>query len=162
MGSRKLLLTLPLVAAGMLIIIFSLIQAGRRPFQPTVNSTKSNALVNNSSADNIFESRFDEQGAVSIEARPIKIEPNAPLQFEIVLNTHSVELDDDLTKQAILYDDQARSYQPINWTGSEPGGHHREGILTFSSLKVGSKYIELNIKDVGDISQRTFRWEFKN
>ncbi|MEK7139346.1 MAG: hypothetical protein AAB817_01465, partial [Patescibacteria group bacterium] len=94
-----------------------------------------------------------------VEVVPISIEPDAPWQFAIDLNTHSVELDDDLVKQAVLIDDQNQVSVPIQWTGSEPIGHHRSGTLLFNPLQPSPASIELRIRDVGDIPLRSFRWE---
>ncbi|MEK7139628.1 MAG: hypothetical protein AAB817_02925, partial [Patescibacteria group bacterium] len=43
---------------------------------------------------NSLPAQIDEQGTVVVEVVPISIEPDAPWQFAINLNTHEVELDD--------------------------------------------------------------------
>lgn len=52
--------------------------------------------------------------------------------FALVLDTHSVELDMDLAAAATLTVD-GRDAGTASWVGQEPGGHHREGTLTFSA-----------------------------
>ena len=43
------------------------------------------------------------------------------------------------------------------------GGHHREGTLTFSGdasrFFAGAQWIELVLTGVGDVPERTLRWE---
>ena len=43
------------------------------------------------------------------------------------------------------------------------GGHHREGALTFEGAAApffaGAKWIELVLPGVGDLPERTLRWE---
>ncbi|MFA4831174.1 MAG: hypothetical protein WC862_02650 [Patescibacteria group bacterium] len=156
MKSRVLLLGISLLGAGALFIYFGLhhIFIFKKP--ATLSDTAAIAPTSET-----LESRFDYQGEVTVEVRPIKIEPNAPWQFEASFDTHSMELDDDLTEQSVLADDQSNYFPPINWTGDEPGGHHRSGILIFDPIDPMPKQIELKIKDVGDISERLFVWDLK-
>ncbi len=70
------------------------------------------------------------EGSVDIEITPVDVsESSREWQFEIVLNTHSVELDQDMTKVAFLRDYRGNIYP--SWEGSPAEGHHREGILAF-------------------------------
>ena len=73
------------------------------------------------------------------------------------MNTHSVELDQDMTKVAILIDNQGKEYKALNWEGPS-GGHHREGVLIFSQITSIPKSIELKISDIGDVV-RSFVWQ---
>lgn len=109
----------------------------------------------------VWESRFDDQGEVGVEVKPLKLDAGEPLQFEISLETHSVELDDDLTQQALLYDEQSHFYKPLGWDGAPAGGHHRSGILIFAPLNTRPEFLELRIKDIGDIPVRSFKWSLK-
>ena len=76
-----------------------------------------------------------------------QVTPLSANEFQIVINTHSVDLDFDLTKISTLYDDLENSYKPLRWEGSEPGGHHREGILKFPPVNTDAKSIKLVIID---------------
>ncbi|MBI5729379.1 MAG: hypothetical protein HY983_04055 [Candidatus Magasanikbacteria bacterium] len=156
MKSRTFLLGISLVGAGALFIYFGLHHIFILP-QPAPATSATVAAPRSRT----FASRSDEQGEVSVEVQPIKIETSGQAQFTVTLNTHSVELNDDLTKQTALYDDQSHFYKPISWTGAEPGGHHRSGTLTFGPLNSQPQYVELKIKDVGGIPLRTFRWDLK-
>lgn len=109
----------------------------------------------------VYEGKTDAQGAVSVEVTPLKMEPLGQTQFEVSLNTHSVELDDDLSQRAFLYDDKNNVYRPVNWEGSAPGGHHRSGILFFGPVIESAESLELILKDVGGVSLRSFKWSLK-
>lgn len=103
----------------------------------------------------IFETQTNNEGGVTIEVVPKNIREGT---FVIILNTHSVELNDDLTKIAVLRDENGNVYKPINWEGAPPGGHHREGILKFGQFSSMSKKIELIISGIGGIPERKFLW----
>lgn len=148
MQARKIMLRFSLVVVGALFVYLGL---------PLILNNSSPQVATNSTGG-AYESRIDDQAEVVVEVKPLKIDPNGQSQFEISLTTHSVELDDDLTKQAFLYDDQSHFIKPVSWDGSEPGGHHRDGVLTFGPFELPTKYVELKIKDIGDAPQRVFRW----
>jgi hypothetical protein len=85
------------------------------------------------------------------------------LTFEVVMDTHSVNLDPyDLGKLAILRDDTGKEFSPTSWL-SPPGGHHRKGELTFAApdpVKAKSaKYFEVVIRDVSGVKERVFKWQ---
>lgn len=82
--------------------------------------------------------------------------------FDVKLDTHSVDLDSLDLANAILRNDRAETLTARPWTAPK-GGHHREGELTFdgytSAFLAGAKWIELVITGVGDLPERTLRWE---
>lgn len=80
-------------------------------------------------------------------------------EFSVVLDTHSVDLSDDLTQIAVLATDDGRVLQPSSWTGAGPGGHHREGVLSFDVQAPLPATIELRITRPGEAAPRTFRWQ---
>lgn len=87
-----------------------------------------------------------------------QITPLAPNEFQIAMNTHSVDLDFDLTQISTLHDNFGKDYYPFKWDGSEPGGHHREGILKFLPINNNAKSIKLVIIDS---TKREFMWDLK-
>ena len=100
-------------------------------------------------------------GAVEIDVK-WQGERNGALIFEVVMDTHSVDLDQyDLGKLAALRDDGGAEYRPASWR-SDPGGHHRSGTVTFpvpGSLSEGkTKYVEMVIRDVSDVKERVLKW----
>ena len=74
------------------------------------------------------------------------------------LTRFSVDLDFDLVQISTLYDDIGNEYEPLNWDGSEPGGHHRSGILKFPTINNNAKSIKLVVIDS---VRREFNWNLK-
>ena len=106
--------------------------------------------------------QINSEGSVEVEVTLVEIsDASDSWQFKIVLNTHSVELDQDLTKITLLVDDKGNEYQSLSWEGAPPGGHHREGILTFNSISPQPSSIELVVKDIDGIKERKFTWDLK-
>jgi hypothetical protein len=79
-------------------------------------------------------------------------------RFQIVLDTHSVNLDAyDLKTLASLRDDTGKTSSPTALE-IKGGGHHREATVSFLKMSQDSKRIELVIKDVAGVKERVFRW----
>ena len=74
------------------------------------------------------------------------------------MDTHSIELDQDMTKIAKLVDDQGKEYKPTAWNGPT-GSHHREGMLIFNQITPIPKSLELKISGIGGVV-RSFIWKF--
>lgn len=77
--------------------------------------------------------------------------------FEVVLETHTQDLGDDLTKTSVLIAD-GKQYVPLSWKGAPPGGHHRKGLLRFKAIAPQPQSMELQIRLTGDSSARRFKW----
>lgn len=107
-----------------------------------------------------FETITDEQGQVTIKVTPMMFN-DEQWKFEVVLNTHSVDLSQDMLQITELVDSQGNLYKPIAWEGDEPGGHHREGALIFSPFSPVPDGIELKIKNVSGIPERSFKWDLQ-
>lgn len=109
-----------------------------------------------------WETKADEQPPVLIKVTPTELNSSGnQWKFTIAFTTHSGDLDQDPTKVVSLVDDQGSSYQPIAWEGPGPGGHHREGTLVFNAIQPTPKLIELKVKDVGGIPERSFKWNLE-
>ena len=80
-------------------------------------------------------------------------------EFNIVLETHSADLSDDLTQSATLTTNDGRTFKPTAWVGAGPTGHHREGVLAFEVPPPRPAVVELKIARPGESSPRTFRWQ---
>ena len=80
--------------------------------------------------------------------------------FEVVLETHTKALSDDMAKSAVLIAD-GKQYLPLNWEGAPPGGHHRKGVLRFKAIAPPPASVELQIRLAGDPSPRSFKWLLK-
>ncbi len=95
---------------------------------------------------------------MTVDVTPTVLDAGKPLAFDIAMNTHSVDLGDDLTKIAILRDDAGKEYKPTAWDGPDGGGHHRSGTLQFPALSTKPRYVELVIKGLAQVPERVFRW----
>lgn len=80
-------------------------------------------------------------------------------EFSVVLDTHSADLSDDLAQSATLITSDGRTLKPSSWTGAGPGGHHREGVLTFDIPAPRPTAIDLKIARPGESAPRSFRWQ---
>mgnify|MGYP001564561907 CR=1 FL=1 len=109
-----------------------------------------------------WETKIDEQASVAVTVTPVALgEGFDSWKFQIVLDTHSGSLDEDLMRVTTFRDESGVVYAPTAWEGSEPGGHHREGTLSFSAVKPLPSYIELIVKEVGGVPTRSFRWDLQ-
>lgn len=114
--------------------------------------------------------KVDSQGAVTIALtylNPLGKAKEGEIAFKVSMDTHSVNLDQyRIEALIILRDGRGSEYSPIAWEGSG-GGHHLSGILRFGSadpsgnpiIRPETKYIEVIVKDVAGISERSFKWE---
>lgn len=80
-------------------------------------------------------------------------------EFNIVLETHSADLSDDLTQIATLTTNDGRTLKPTGWVGAGPTGHHREGVLAFDVAAPRPSAVELKIARPGESAPRIFRWQ---
>ena len=98
---------------------------------------------------------------MTVDVTPMALELGKPIALEITMNTHSVDLGDDMTQIAIMRDDAGKEYKPTAWDGPDGGGHHRSGTLQFAALSNKPKYIELVIKGLAQVPERVFRWDLQ-
>lgn len=107
----------------------------------------------------LFDSGLDAQtnneGEVIIAVTPID---QINWSFEVVMNTHSAELNEDLTTVSILVDENGNEYKPVEWRGDPLGGHHRAGTLIFGEIAPAPKSIILIIRQIGGVVERKFEW----
>ena len=96
-------------------------------------------------------------GAVEVKVKPVQLEADKNMVFEVGLNTHSVELGFDLVESVSLEDNLGNNYQPETWSGGK-GGHHLSGELTFGQLKSKAKNINLSLDGIESQSVN-FEWE---
>lgn len=107
-----------------------------------------------------LEPQTNNDGPVAVTIIPKKPAGAGIWEFEMVLETHSVELNEDLTKAAVLIAD-SKNYEPVDWEGDPPGGHHRKGILRFAPISSQPRSITLKIRQIGGIEERNFTWQLK-
>lgn len=105
------------------------------------------------------ETKTDIQANVIVAITPLDLSPvPAEWKFSVVMDTHSVELNQDMAASAILVDDQGKEYAAIRWEGTSEG-HHREGVLIFNRIVPTPKVVGLQISNIGNVV-RIFSWKF--
>ncbi len=105
-----------------------------------------------------LETIVNDENFVTIEVKPLNLEFNEPVRFQVKMNTHQGDLGFDLAAISILEDDKGRILKPVSWEGSPPGGHHRAGVLTFPGVDEQSKWIKLTIREIYEVPKRIFIW----
>jgi hypothetical protein len=99
-------------------------------------------------------------GGVTVSVTPKDVAADAQRwQFEVVFDTHTVDLNHDVVKSAELIDAAGGRHAPLAWDGDPPGGHHRKGVLSFKPLGSVDE-VRLQIREVG-MPERVFRWSLK-
>lgn len=150
-----------------LLLILTFILAACAPSQVTSLQTDTQpATVSTESpqADAGELTRSDRQGSVTVEVTPLNLDaPADTLEFNVVLDTHSVDLSMDLATLATLTTDTGITLQATVWDAPR-GGHHVEGKLVFPAMKDGKSILEgaiklmLTITNV-DAPTRVFEWQ---
>ena len=109
----------------------------------------------------------DDQGAVVFTATPLNLDaPGDTLDFDVTMNTHSVDVAWDLAAQSLLRTDTGVEVQAESWPiGS---GHHYAGTLSFpahtadgASVLEGASVLTLVIRDT-DVPVRLFTWDLES
>ena len=108
-----------------------------------------------------YDRQSNNENGVRIDATPVELKAGSEVRFELRMNTHSVELNQDLAAISSLSDNKGNTFQATGWDGSPPGGHHRSGTLSFPALTPGTETVTLIIKGVGKDSERVFTWQVK-
>ncbi|NOH02598.1 MAG: hypothetical protein HND47_11910 [Chloroflexi bacterium] len=156
---RRFLLPL-LLTTSLILAACSASSSDQTPPEPAPVSTEV------SSPSNPSITIIDSQGSVTVEATPLNLDaPADTLEFDVVLDTHSVDLSMDLAVLATLTTDTGITVQATLWDAPR-GGHHVTGKLIFPALKDGKSILEgagkltLTITDV-DVPSRIFEWELQ-
>lgn len=128
-------------------------------FRGAADSSQPASTDAGSSTAATFETQTVEGGSVSVAVTPTSLKAGAPGEFEIAMNTHSVDLSTDLLKVVVLRDDAGTEYAPIKWDGPAGGGHHRSGKIEFPALAASVKSVTLIVKDIAGVSERDYKWD---
>jgi len=97
--------------------------------------------------------------SVTVKATPRAL-AGGSWEFDVVFDTHSQDLRDDLMTTATLIAD-GRTHVPVGWKGDPPSGHHRKGVLRFNAINPAPMALELRIARPGEPKPRSFRWQLK-
>ncbi len=101
----------------------------------------------------------DEGGGVTVKATWVG--STAGIAFEVVLDTHSVDLDGLDLRDATLQNENGVTIADPVWD-ADKGGHHRSGRLTFQgdpgTILAATAWIELLVPDLAGVPVRALRW----
>lgn len=100
------------------------------------------------------------QSGVTVKVTPRSLS-GAQWELEVVFDTHSQDLNDDLLKAAVLVADGSAPSAPAGWQGDGPGGHHRKGLLRFKPTTASPASVELRLQRPGEAAPRVFRWKLR-
>lgn len=177
MKSSFMLKTLSMLVIGLMLAACSSAQASDLlatpgltivPFTPAPGNS-SEDTSDSSSSKNVApwpdgEARQDFQGAVEVSITPLNLnDAGNTLDFEVSLNTHSIDLEMDLAALATLTTDTGLTVQASRWDAPRRG-HHLSGVLSFPSSISGIPVLEgatrLTLTLINlDATQRIFIWE---
>ncbi len=147
---------LPLVILAFAIgfLVFVIGKNNQKSVTDIQTSNKSSQQVRTENSK--YATQQNQEAEVTVKVTPLKLFSKENPEFDIILDTHSVNLDKLLKDISVLEDDKGNIYNPISWSGGT-GGHHIEGKLVFQSLSEGAKSVRLTIKGIGGVD-RIFRW----
>jgi hypothetical protein len=135
------------------------------PVQPTAATTAPTQSAATQPAQPAVPSgnltRTNEGGSVTFAIKPINLGNGAStLDFDVSMNTHSVELNFDLKQLAVLKTDTGAEVKPSAYqVGS---GHHVESKLSFPADKIaGARMLTLILKNVSGVAERIFTWNLQ-
>ncbi len=113
--------------------------------------------VNAIAADSAL-SREDRQGGVTVTATLLpSVAADEPLRVKVVLDTHSVGLDDLAFERIVaLRTADGSDVPPVAIEAAKGSGHHREAVVVFEA-KRGPVLIV--VKNVAGVAERSFSWE---
>jgi hypothetical protein len=123
--------------------------------------------ANAAPADTSLE-RKAEAGGVTVTVLPLNLDAAAgsTIDFQVKLETHTVDLNQDLTVLSVLAAPSGTELGSPTWVGPT-GGHHIQGTLSFPATDttgaavtlIGPGTLALTIRDLAGIAERTFTWE---
>ena len=147
MKKPEIIIVVAALALGGILIFFS--PNRQAPAAPVTEQV---------AAGSSLMTKTDEQASVTVVITPVDLSPTSKeWKFDIGMNTHTVPLDQDMTKVGTLVDENGKEYKPLRWEGALPGGHHREGVLVFAAIIPMPKTITLKLTGIGGVV-RNFVW----
>ena len=117
------------------------------------------AVADQPRAETALPAQTNREGQVTVKVTPQAVAATAPAwRFEVVLDTHSVTLAQDMRAIAHLKDANGAAHAALAWEGDPPGGHHRKGILVFAPIAPMPARLLLTLGPIGAVGERFFVW----
>lgn len=141
---------------GLAIVVLFL---GTKAVKKTEPSSEAKPTSKVNQSEDSLNTQESEGGNVTVTVKPKTLKVGENPSFELEFETHSVDLDFDVAKQSYIVDDKGKRFNNGIWNGSPPGGHHRNGTLTFNTFLPKTEFVKLIIRNVSGIPERAFRWK---
>jgi hypothetical protein len=129
-----ILILIPLIA---LVLIF---KSGLNP-----NSTAKNPPKSDLTLDSLLPTP-DSSVTVAVNFLPSQSDPQT-IAFEVILNTHSVDLDDIDFLKSVVLETSGQKFSPIE-VKTEDSGHHRSATVKFTRVSPPAKVIFLKTDQI--------------
>jgi len=98
-------------------------------------------------------------GGVTVKVTYLNPQRSEDARFQVVLDTHSVNLDEyDLKSLSLLRDGTGKTYQPKQ-VENKGSGHHRQITIVFPKVAPETKKLELVLKEIAGVKERSLRWD---
>jgi hypothetical protein len=103
-------------------------------------------------------SREDRRGGVMVTATLLPpVTADGPLRVKVVLDTHSVGLDDLAFESIVaLRTPDGSDTTPVAIEEATGSGHHREAVVVFAALR---NPVLIVVKNVAGVAECSFSWE---
>ena len=82
-------------------------------------------------------------GPVEVRVTPRRLTGRSA-SFDVVLDNHEIELTGDYAAGSTLQV-AGQQWGPATWSGDGPGGHHRQGVLSFAASASSTGPVTLRI-----------------
>lgn len=142
------------IGISLILLLFAFLLTNNQSPTNSSNTITAAPMIN-------LPSKSGSQNGVTFEVDPMDFNFEGPVSFRIKIDAHSGSLDFSPAPISILEDDQGNQYQPLNWDGSLPGGHHQSGILTFPRINNSVKRLQLIIGADSDLEPLVFSWNLE-
>ena len=98
-------------------------------------------------------------GGVTVKATYLNPHSPGDVRFQVSLETHSVDLDEyDLKDLSLLRDETGKTYQSTR-VDNKGSGHRGQITVIFPKVSPETRWLELVIKDIAGVKERSFRWD---
>lgn len=128
-------------------------------------SARQTKIVQNAPAqlqNNSYQTQESSEANVTVSVIPRVLFLREKPVFDVVFETHSVDLNFDVASIATLEDQDTNVLGKPQWDGTPAGGHHRNGALSFSEpLAQSIRQVTITLRDIAGVAKRTFTWEVK-
>jgi hypothetical protein len=129
--------TLVIAASGWLMLT-------RHPDTASTSALeRSRALTKGPAGGGALSTRTITAGEVVITIEPVRIDGDTA-RFNVAMETHSDELSADLAVASVL-EVGGVEWIRATWSGDPPGGHHRQGELSFTAVGPAAGSVVLSI-----------------